>query len=75
MLIDNLHWNGKRGWSASLPCIFPSSAVWLTRRRLQDDSLSEDWAVNNEPAGTWRAERNLTYVKLANAVRGSPSIH
>ncbi|KDN46769.1 alpha/beta-hydrolase [Tilletiaria anomala UBC 951] len=48
-MIDNLEWNGRRGFSSAA------------------STAAQQWYVNETVAGSWRTERNLTYVSVAGA--------
>lgn len=63
-MIENLEWNGDRGFVSRLRRVRP----WrLSSRRpacAQNGSETFDWFVNGESAGRWTTARNLTYVNF-----------
>ncbi|GAB7348281.1 hypothetical protein MBLNU459_g6262t1 [Dothideomycetes sp. NU459] len=58
-LINNLSWNGGKGFEVS-------PGVWAPRR---------DWTVEGEPAGIYQSARNLTYVVFYNSSHMVPFDH
>lgn len=64
-LIQNMEWNGGTGLGVCCLAILRFvSYIGLTSIFRFQTVQTQSWSVAGQPAGTWVASRNLTYVKV-----------